>query len=98
MQDLGDHLPWGLELRNSFLYLPSVEGRLAICGHGSGPPLPVDLHHLHERRDPSHFPGRYLPLAPSRPLSLRTEGPDPGPRPAELRVHLYSEALCLSAS
>lgn len=75
---MGAAFPGGLELRNRFLCLPPAEGRLAVCGHGSGPPFPVDLHHLHERRDPRHLPGRHVPLAPSRSLSLRTDGRDQG--------------------
>lgn len=67
--------PGGLELRKSFLCHPPAEGGLAICGHGSGPPLPVDLHHLHERRDPRHLSGCHIPLATCRPLSLRLRGP-----------------------
>ena len=62
---------WGSGLRNSFLCLTPAEGGLAICGHGSGPPLPMDLHHLHERWDPRHLSGCHVPLAPRRPFSLR---------------------------
>ncbi|CAM4641533.1 unnamed protein product, partial [Lepidochelys kempii] len=50
--------------------LRHAQGGLAVRGHGRRPPLPLDVHHLHQRRDPHHLPRRQLQPAPRAPLPV----------------------------